>query len=80
MALWFAWLLDVRLHLSLFAALLFTMVLGDRSQTKPQPVWRVERLVQRQQEYERARALALAASGDSNEETLRMAPGPAERP
>ncbi|WP_152052667.1 hypothetical protein [Tautonia marina] len=80
MALWFAWLLDVRLHLSLFVVFLLTIILGDRSETKPQPVWRVERLVQRQQEYERARALALAASGDSHKETLRMAPGPAERP
>ena len=64
MAPWFGWLLDVRLHLTLFAVLLFAIILSDGAKPWPERPWRVERLVQRQKEYERS--LAMAAPGDSH--------------
>lgn len=78
MASWLGWLLDVRLHLTLFAMLLFAIIMSDGSKTTPERPWRVDRLVQRQEALERS--LALAASRVLHEESLRLTSGSAEAP
>ncbi|WP_169978044.1 hypothetical protein [Tautonia rosea] len=78
MALWLGWFLDVRLHLTLLVAFLFATLLSEPSKPWPERPWRAERLVQRQQEYERS--LALAAPGTSHDESLRLASGSTEAP